>query len=238
MTRNATLDAALDEAKRDYTARNPQSLALHERAAAAMPGGNTRSVLYYDPFPVAFVRGEGARLWDLDGHAYTDLLGEFTAGVAGHSNPAVRRAVMEAMDAGINLGGHNTYEPRFSALVQARFPAMELLRFTNSGTEANLLALSLALAATEPEEDPGVPGRLPRRRFQCFAAGRTSTCRSTSCWPSYNDTDATLRADRGARRQPRGDDPRADARRRRLHSRRRPRSCTRCARRRRGTASC
>jgi glutamate-1-semialdehyde 2,1-aminomutase len=147
-TRNATLDAALDDAKRDYTARNPASLARHERARASMPGGNTRSVLYYDPFPLGFSRGEGARLWDLDGHAYTDLLGEYTAGVAGHSHPAIRRAVAEAMDGGINLGGHNQYEPRFAELVCARFPAMQRVRFTNSGTEANLLAISLARAAT------------------------------------------------------------------------------------------
>src|SRR5580698_9140361 len=138
MTRNATLDEALDEAKREYISRNPESLALHERATAALPGGNTRTVLHYEPFPLGFARGEGARLWDLDGHAYTDLLGEFTAGVAGHSHPAIRRAVLEAMDNGISLGGHNAYEPRFAELVRARFPAMQLLRFTNSGTEANL----------------------------------------------------------------------------------------------------
>ncbi len=191
MTRNATLDAALDEAKRDYTARNPQSLALHERAAAAMPGGNTRSVLYYDPFPVAFVRGEGARLWDLDGHAYTDLLGEFTAGVAGHSNPAVRRAVMEAMDAGINLGGHNTYEPRFSALVQARFPAMQLLRFTNSGTEANLLALSLAVAATERKKIMAFRGGYHGGVF-VFSGGPNINVPFDWVLAEYNDTDATL----------------------------------------------
>ena len=75
MTRNFTLAEALDDAKREYAAANPASAAHHEAARAALPGGNTRTVLYYDPFPLAFVSGEGARLWDLDGNTYTDLLG-------------------------------------------------------------------------------------------------------------------------------------------------------------------
>jgi glutamate-1-semialdehyde 2,1-aminomutase len=159
MTRNSTLAAALDEAKGHYAAANPASLAQHQRAGAAMPGGNTRSVLYYDPFPLAFARGEGACLWDLDGHRYTDFLGEYTAGIAGHSHPAIRRAVVAALEGGISLGGHNTIESRFADAVSARFPAMERLRFTNSGTEANLLALSTAVAVTG------------RRRVMAFAGG-------------------------------------------------------------------
>ena len=122
MTRNFDLTAALDEAKQAYVAENPASAAQHERARDALPGGNTRTVLYYDPFPLAFARGEGATLWDLDGHSYTDLLGEFTAGVAGHSNPAIRRAVIAALEGGINLGGHNVIEPRFAEAVRARWP--------------------------------------------------------------------------------------------------------------------
>ena len=146
--RNATIEEALADAKRDYTARNPASLARQKAASGAMPGGNTRTVLYYDPFPLGFARGEGARLFDVDGHEYVDLLGEYTAGIAGHSHPAARRAIVAALDGGISLGGHNTLEPKFSALVKARFPAMERLRFTNSGTEANLLAISTAVATS------------------------------------------------------------------------------------------
>jgi len=191
MTRNATLDAALDEAKRDYIARNPDSLAMHRRAAGAMPGGNTRTILYYDPFPLGFARGEGARLWDVDGHAYTDLLGEFTAGVAGHSHPAIRRAVVEAMDAGINLGGHNTYEPRFAELVQARFPAMQRLRFTNSGTEANLLAISLAVAATGRKRVMAFHGGYHGGVF-VFGGGPNINVPFDFVLAPYNDAEATL----------------------------------------------
>ncbi len=77
---NSSLDAALDEARERYVARNAASLAAHVTAAAVMPGGNTRSVLFHAPFPLAMARGQGCRLWDVDGHEYVDLLGEYTAG--------------------------------------------------------------------------------------------------------------------------------------------------------------
>jgi glutamate-1-semialdehyde 2,1-aminomutase len=191
MTRNITLDAALDEARRDYVAANPASLAQHQRAHAALPGGNTRTVLYYEPFPVAFVRGEGARLWDLDGHGYTDFLGEFSAGIAGHSHPAIRRAVVEALDNGISLGGHTTIENRFAEAVRARFPAMEKLRFTNSGTEANLMALSAAVATTGRRRVMAFAGGYHGGVF-VFSAGANVNVPFDWVVAPYNDTEATL----------------------------------------------
>ncbi len=145
---NATMDAALADAKAAFVAANPDSRARFEAAARVMPGGNTRTVLFYDPFPLCIARGEGARLWDVDGHAYLDFLGEFTAGIFGHSNPHIRAAIDAALDDGINLSGHNTLEAELAAIVCARFPSIEQVRFTNSGTEANLLALAAATVHT------------------------------------------------------------------------------------------
>ena len=93
--RNITLEDALADAEARYVAANPKSRARHLEAGRSLPGGNTRSVLYYAPFPVTITRGEGARLFDLDGHAYLDFLGEYTAGLYGHSDPVIR-AVMKA----------------------------------------------------------------------------------------------------------------------------------------------
>jgi glutamate-1-semialdehyde 2,1-aminomutase len=145
---NIHIDAALAEAEELYRARNPKSFAQHREACGAMPGGNTRSAIHVDPFPLTMVRGEGARLWDLDGHDYVDFLSEFTAGIYGHSHPAIRRAVTDALEGGLNFGAHNAIEARFAAAVCARFPSIELVRFTNSGTEANLMAVSAARAIT------------------------------------------------------------------------------------------
>jgi glutamate-1-semialdehyde 2,1-aminomutase len=143
---------ALAEAVSRYVARNPASQARAARAATVLPGGNTRSILHFDPFPLAFARGEGAALWSLDGDRYTDFLGEFTAGLYGHSNPVILDAVREALAGGINYGGTNDLEHRLAELLVRRFPALELVRFTNSGTEANLMALALALHHTGRRE--------------------------------------------------------------------------------------
>ena len=91
MTRNMTLAAALADAEQRYSAANPESLARHEQACRSMPGGNTRTVIFYPPFPLTMARGEGAFLWDLDGHRYRDFLGEYSAGLYGHSTRASRR---------------------------------------------------------------------------------------------------------------------------------------------------
>jgi glutamate-1-semialdehyde 2,1-aminomutase len=145
---NIDIAAALAEAEGLYRERNPKSLAQHREACAAMPGGNTRSAIHVDPFPLTMARGEGARLWDIDGHEYVDFLSEFTAGIFGHSHPVIRKAIEAALDQGLNFGAHNAVEARFAAAICARFPSIDLVRFTNSGTEANLMAVSAARAIT------------------------------------------------------------------------------------------
>lgn len=145
--RNTDLDAVLAEAREAYVAANPASLARHVESAAVMPGGNTRTVLHYDPFPLGIARGEGCHLWSLEGRRYVDFLGEYTAGLFGHSHPVIMAAVQRALADGINLGGHTVAEARFARAVCDRF-GLERVRFTNSGTEANLMALATACAVT------------------------------------------------------------------------------------------
>ncbi|MEX0405021.1 aminotransferase class III-fold pyridoxal phosphate-dependent enzyme [Aquibium sp. LZ166] len=142
------LSAALADAVEAYRAANPESHARHERARQLMPGGNTRTVLYYTPFPLTMISGTGCRLKDADGHTYVDFLGEFTAGLFGHSDPVIAEAIGQAVANGVNLGSHGPQEAAFAEAIKDRFPSMELLRFTNSGTEANVLALALAKHAT------------------------------------------------------------------------------------------
>jgi glutamate-1-semialdehyde 2,1-aminomutase len=143
---NVDLPQALQEAETRYRARHPGSAARHAEAARYMPGGNTRTVLHYTPFPLAWVRGRGNRLFDIDGLEYVDLLGEYTAGLYGHSDPIIQAAQRTAIEDGTALGGPNQYEARLAAAICSRFPSVELIRFTNSGTEANLLAISAARA--------------------------------------------------------------------------------------------
>jgi glutamate-1-semialdehyde 2,1-aminomutase len=131
-----------------YVERNPESKRLHEARARVMPGGNTRSVLHLPPFPLTVVRADGARIWDADGHEYLDFLGEYTAGLYGHSHPVIRAAIEEALADGWVLGAPNRYETILAEAICARFPSIDLVRFCNSGTEANVMALSTARAVT------------------------------------------------------------------------------------------
>ncbi|MFT3817139.1 MAG: aminotransferase class III-fold pyridoxal phosphate-dependent enzyme [Rubrivivax sp.] len=142
------LARALDAAIERYRRRHPASAAQLARAEQRLPGGNTRSVLYQQPFPLTMVRGEGCHLWDADGHRLLDALGEFTAGLYGHSAAPIRRAIERALDGGLSLSSHTVGELALADEIARRFPSMALLRFTNSGTEANLMALAAALAHT------------------------------------------------------------------------------------------
>jgi len=147
----ARTDAAVQSlmvAKERYTQQNPMSLQRWKFATTSMPGGNTRTVLFFDPFPLCMDRAEGAVLFDVDGHQYYDLLGEYSAGIYGHSHPLIREAVIAAFDSGLALSAHNVLEADLARLICNRFKSIELLRFTNSGTEANIMALATAVAVT------------------------------------------------------------------------------------------
>ncbi|MGI9415208.1 MAG: aminotransferase class III-fold pyridoxal phosphate-dependent enzyme, partial [Hyphomicrobiales bacterium] len=145
---NDLLQRALEEAEQAFIARTPKSAAEFERACTVLPGGNTRTVIHFSPYPVRVVHAEGAMLSDIDGHTYCDFLGEYSAGLYGHSEPKIIAAAHRALDDGIVFGGPNLNEIELAQLMCARFPSVERVRFTNSGTEANLMALGAARAHT------------------------------------------------------------------------------------------
>jgi glutamate-1-semialdehyde 2,1-aminomutase len=150
-TRTDQIDEALADARRRFVERRPRTRELHTQAQGLLPGGNTRTVLYHPPFPIRVRRASGSRLEDVDGHGYVDLLGNFSAGLFGHSDPVITEAVTGALSEGIGPGAHTTREVAMARAVCERFRTIERVRFTNSGTEANLMALSAARAYTGRE---------------------------------------------------------------------------------------
>ena len=143
------LDAALTGARQRYVDANPISATWAARAQEVFPGGNTRSVLHFDPFPFRVASAQNQHLVDVDGHRYVDLLGNYTAGLLGHSPEPVRAAAHAAIDGGWALGAVHPNEVRLAELIAGRYPSIEQVRFTNSGTEANLMAIALATHRTE-----------------------------------------------------------------------------------------
>jgi glutamate-1-semialdehyde 2,1-aminomutase len=146
---NLDVDTALGLAERRYADAHPKSRAQIQRAAKVMPGGNTRTILFFQPFPVVIKRSEGCRIWDIDGNDYVDFLGEYTAGLFGHSDPVIKAAIQGALDTGWVHGGHIESETVLAEAICARFPSIDRVRFTNSGTEANLMAITTARLHTK-----------------------------------------------------------------------------------------
>ncbi|KAK8221565.1 pyridoxal phosphate-dependent transferase [Phyllosticta capitalensis] len=140
--------AALEAAQARFMARNPNSKRIHDDAVQSLPGGNTRSVLHTAPFPVVMKSGKGCHVVDEDGHEYVDLVGEFTAGLYGHSQPVITSTLQKTIaDVGLSLGACTKQEVEYAKLLCQRF-GLQRVRFCNSGTEANLHALAAACAFT------------------------------------------------------------------------------------------
>jgi glutamate-1-semialdehyde 2,1-aminomutase len=134
---------ALSRARIDYNDRNVESRRLHLSACEVLPGGNTRTLFYHPPFPLTFVRGHDSVLVDADGHDYIDMLGDYTAGLLGHSDRRARDAAMAALDVNMSVGGIHPAEQQLASLMCERFD-LDLVRFANSGSEANLMAMTAA----------------------------------------------------------------------------------------------
>jgi glutamate-1-semialdehyde 2,1-aminomutase len=142
------LDRALDEVVERYRRRTPRSAAAYADSCTVLPGGNTRSNLHVDPYPVLVDRAYEGVLVDIDGNEYDDFNNDYTVAVLGHSHPRIAAEVQRVLADGTNWGGRSTAEAELARCIVERFPAIEQLRFVNSGTEANLLALVTALDVT------------------------------------------------------------------------------------------
>jgi glutamate-1-semialdehyde 2,1-aminomutase len=134
----------LESARDCYARRRPRSRELFARASVVLPAGSTRSVLDVLPFPFRIARAEGSRIVDVDGNEYIDFLGDYSAGLLGHDPSPIAAAVRGAFERGWSYGGVHVDEIRFAEAVCDRFASIEQVRFTNSGTEANLMAIQLA----------------------------------------------------------------------------------------------
>ena len=145
-----TIQNHLDAAINRYTKAHPLSRRAHQDATAHLPGGNTRTTVHSTPFPLTITSAQGAILKTIDNHTYVDFLSEYTAALLGHSNARITQVVQDTLKNGYNFGAPNQYEREHARLVCERFaPAMEMVRFTNSGTESNMLAIATAKEFTK-----------------------------------------------------------------------------------------
>ena len=142
------LDSLIAELKAGHAERNPRSAAAFESALRVMPGGNSRTQLYFEPFPFYVDYAEGPYLYDLDGHRYLDVVNNYTSLIHGHPDAETVRVIAEQAARGTAHAAPAPSEIELAEEITGRVTSMEMVRFTNSGSEAVLYAIRLARHAT------------------------------------------------------------------------------------------
>ena len=129
---------------------DPKSVshAIYNRALASLPGGNTRTTVFMKPYPIYAARGEGCRIWDVDGNEFIDCINNFTSLIHGHAHPSLIEAATRQLSVGSAFGLPTESEIDLAELLVSRLPSVEQVRFANSGTEAVMMALKAARAFT------------------------------------------------------------------------------------------
>ena len=131
-----------------FRAAFPTSARLYAEARQVFPNGVTHDSRFLKPFPVYVERAHGSRKWDHDGHEIIDYWMGHGSLLLGHSHPAVVAAVQRQVELGTHLGSCHELELEWGRWVQKLIPSAERLRFTNSGTEATLMALRVSRIVT------------------------------------------------------------------------------------------
>jgi glutamate-1-semialdehyde 2,1-aminomutase len=141
-------EAGISAEERLYRDRTPHSARLYREARNYLPGGDSRSTLFYPPYPAVMDRGQGCRLVDIDDNHLLDCTGNHTVFVHGYNHPHIMEAVHRQLEKGTAFPGPTEPQIRMARMICERIPSMELVRFTNSGTEAVLNALRGSRAFT------------------------------------------------------------------------------------------
>jgi glutamate-1-semialdehyde 2,1-aminomutase len=127
-----------------YRRDTPTSLLLMGKAAAVLPGGNTRTTSFHPPYPVVIERGDGPWLWDVDKRRYVDLFCNGLSLIHGNNHGPSREAIQAVISRGTAWSGTSREQIAFAELLCGRIDALQMLRFTNSGSEAGMLAVKAA----------------------------------------------------------------------------------------------
>jgi glutamate-1-semialdehyde 2,1-aminomutase len=124
---------------------------LFERAKRSIPGGVNSPVRAYRSVggtPPFIARGQGARLWDVDGNEFVDYIGSWGPLLLGHRHPSVIEAIEMALEIGTSFGAPTEREVELAELIRMLVPSVEMVRLVNSGTEASMSALRVARGFT------------------------------------------------------------------------------------------
>ena len=135
----------------EYEARTQRSKAAAERARTVMPGGETRTVTFHAPYPLTGDHGSGSQFTDLDGNVYYDVINNYTSLLHGHAHPEITQAVVEQVGRGTTFATALEAQSDLGEILTERVKSVDMIRYTNSGTEATMNAVRAARAFTGRE---------------------------------------------------------------------------------------
>ncbi len=141
-----------------YLELTPKSKARWQEATEYLPGGDSRNSIFWDPYPIFVTSASGCHITDADGVDRLDFINTMTTLILGHANQPVMEAVKEQLDRGAVYNAPNEHQTRLAKLLCDRIPSFDLVRFTNSGTEATLNTIRAARAFTGKNKFAKVEG--------------------------------------------------------------------------------
>src|SRR2546425_1599487 len=133
---------------RAYADPDSKSARLWKRAQDFLPGGNSRTTVFTSPYPIYAAEGAGCWVTDVDGERRLDLLNNYTSLMHGHAHPAVTEAATRRLARGASFPLPTPEEIDLAELIVDRVKAVERVRFTNSGSEAVMMAVKAARGYT------------------------------------------------------------------------------------------
>lgn len=131
-----------------YLRRTPRSKQAYEKAKTLFPAGVSYKIRFLDPYPFCVTNAKGSKLFDIDGNTYTDYWCAHFALILGHRHPKVVEAVREQIEKDFHYGVAHELEAKLAEQVIKMVPSAQLIRFTGSGTEANMYVVRLARTYT------------------------------------------------------------------------------------------
>jgi glutamate-1-semialdehyde 2,1-aminomutase len=167
-----------------YLEPDSRSAELWARARAVMPGGNSRTTVFTAPHPAYAASGQGATVTDVDGQQRLDFVNNYTSLIHGHAHPRILEAVIRQLSLGTAMSFPTESEVRLAEVLVERVDSLDQVRFTNSGTEAVMMAVQAARAFT---------GRPRVARFEgCYHGAYADHAEDDLLLP-FNDADVAER---------------------------------------------
>jgi glutamate-1-semialdehyde 2,1-aminomutase len=138
----------MENALQSYTSMTRASCQVFTRARRFLPGGTAYNLRAFEPYPFSTTRAQGSWIFDLDGNKYLDFWCGHFGLILGHAHPAVIAKLKEQLEKGYQFGTFHELELKLAEQVIKMLPSAEMVKFTTSGTEANMYAVRLARTYT------------------------------------------------------------------------------------------